>query len=345
METRNIIVIGASAGGFEAIQTLVAGLPRDLPASIFIVWHMGPEVTGILPHVLNKYDTLPASNAVDGEAIQSGRIYVAPPDRHLLLEDGHIRTSRGPKENRFRPAVDPLFRSAAEAYGPRVIGIILSGALDDGTSGLWTIKNRGGLAIVQHPRDSAVPSMPESALREVEVDYSIPVADMPRLLARLCSESPSSIKTAIAMDDNQQIKQEIRIAMLDGDSGGVVQQFGELSPYACPECHGVLSALRDGGRVRFRCHTGHAYSSDSLLASITESIDDSLWGAIRGIEESMMLLNGIGDHYAARNDTHLAAKYFQKAKDAEARLKLLKEVVMSNEQLSIERVAAGEETS
>ncbi len=160
MNTRNIIVIGASAGGFEALKKLVAGLPTDFSASIFVVWHMSPDVRGVLPQVLNRSKTVFAANAADGEAIEPNRIYVAPPDRHLLVERGIVRVKRGPKENRFRPAVDPLFRSAAYAYGTRVIGVVLSGALDDGTAGLWTIKQRGGLAVVQDPFDAEVPSMP-----------------------------------------------------------------------------------------------------------------------------------------------------------------------------------------
>src|SRR3954468_6912449 len=171
MEKRNIVVIGASAGGFEAIKQLTATLPPDLDATIFIVWHMSPDIMGLLPQVINRQKTILASNAVDNEPIVSNRIYIAPPDHHLLLEEGVIRVTKGPKENRFRPAVDPLFRSAAYVYGTRVIGIVLSGALDDGSAGLWTIKSRGGLAIVQDPNDAEVSSMPEHALEAVEVDY------------------------------------------------------------------------------------------------------------------------------------------------------------------------------
>ena len=167
MKLRNIIVIGASAGGFEVLKKLVADLPADFAASIFVVWHMSPDVRGVLPQVLNRAGTVPAAHAVDGESIEPNRIYVAPPDHHLLIEKGTVRVTRGPKENRFRPAVDPLFRSAAYAYNNRVIGVILSGALDDGTAGLWTIKRRGGVAVVQDPFDAEVPSMPDNALREV----------------------------------------------------------------------------------------------------------------------------------------------------------------------------------
>lgn len=345
MGTQNIIVIGASAGGFEAIQTLVAGLPKNLPASIFIVWHMSADVIGIMPHVLNKLNTLPAANAIDGEAIVEGRIYVAPPDRHLMVENGLVRITRGPKENRFRPAVDPLFRSAANVYGPRVIGIILSGALDDGTSGLWAVKECGGLAVVQHPDDAAVSSMPESALREVKVDYTVPVADMPALLERLCTSAtpPSPEKKQPTMVNNDLLQAEVRLALLSPGGLSMISQYGELSQYACPECHGVLTALKDGGRVRFRCHTGHAYSTDSLLASLTTNIDDSIWNAIRGIEESIMLLNHIGDHIAETNQAHNAAKYFQKSSAALQRLQVLKDMLQGTEVLTIAQIAKEEE--
>ena len=225
------------------------------------------------------------ANARDKEPILLNRIYVAPPDRHLLLEENRVRVTRGPKENRFRPAVDPLFRSAAYVYGPRVIGIVLSGALDDGTSGLWTIKEHGGTAIVQDPEDAAVASMPENALKQVAVDYRVPVAEMADLLVKLCAADIPAQKKTVVEEQDQRMGEEIRIALQDDSSTQNILQFGELTPYACPECHGVLAAIMEGGRMRFRCHTGHAYSSDSLLLAITEKIDDSLWNVIRGVEE------------------------------------------------------------
>lgn len=188
MELRNIIVMGASAGGIEALKIIVGHLPADLNAAIFIVWHMAPESNGILPTILNHLNTLPALQAIDGEPIEAGRIYVAPPDRHLLLEKNRVRVTAGPKENRFRPAIDPLFRSAAFAHGPRVIGVVLSGALDDGTTGLWTIKQWGGVAIVQDPVDAIVSSMPENALKAVQVDYTVPAEAIASLLVQLAGE-------------------------------------------------------------------------------------------------------------------------------------------------------------
>jgi len=283
---------------------------------------------------------MPASNAYDGEVFETGHIYVAPPDRHMLLEGDHIRITRGPKENRFRPAVDPLFRSAAFAHSERVIGIILSGALDDGTSGLWIVKSRGGIAIVQDPADAAVRSMPESASRAVAVDYSIPMSQMPALLERLCSNTtrPQQLKVDAANEADRLADVEIRTAIEGGSVAREIMQHGQLSPYACPECHGVLTALKEGGSIRYRCHTGHAYSTDALLSGITRSVDDGLWSAIRGTEECMMLLNHLGDHSAEQNDTRLAARFFRKAAEADDRLKLLKGLVMKNEALSADRI-------
>jgi two-component system, chemotaxis family, protein-glutamate methylesterase/glutaminase len=335
-----LVVIGASAGGFEALKRLVRGLPPDFPAALFVVWHMSPDIRGVLPQVLSRENTIHAAHAYDGEAIEPNRIYVAPPDRHLLVEKGRVRVTKGPKENRFRPAVDPLFRSAAYAYGRRVVAVVLSGALDDGTAGLWTVKHRGGVAVVQDPLDAEVPSMPENALREVAVDYTVPVAEMADLLVRL-SREPVAETAEVAMpseQENEKTEIEIRVAAEDGAFELGIMKFGALTPYTCPDCHGVLSSLKDGGPTRFRCHTGHAYSADSLLSTITENVEDSLYSAIRGVEESVMLLNHIGDHLAEANQTKLAAVYFRKAKEAEARTALVRQVALSHEQLSLDRL-------
>lgn len=328
---RDVIVIGASAGGFEVLKKLVSGLPPDIPASIFIVWHMSPNIRGVLPQVLNRENTIYAAHAYDNEPITQNRIYVAPPDRHLLVERGRVRITRGPKENRFRPAIDPLFRSAAYAYGPKVIGVILSGALDDGTAGLWTVKHHGGLAVVQDPNDAEVPSMPENAIREVAVDYTVPVAEMAGLLVHL---SRSEAAAEAPMQDDERTAMEIRIAAQDRALDMGVKVFGELTPFTCPDCHGVLFSLKDGNRSRFRCHTGHAFSADSLLATLTETIEESLWGAVRGVQESVMLLNHMGDHFAEANETRLAALYFKKAQEAERRAELVRQAVMQHEPLS-----------
>jgi two-component system chemotaxis response regulator CheB len=333
---KRIIVIGASAGGFDVIRTLIAGLPADLEAAVLIVWHMSPDVHGIMPEVLNREHTLPATHAVDGETLLPRHVYVAPPDHHLLVDKDMVRVTRGPKENRFRPAIDPLFRSAALAYGPGVIGVICSGALDDGTAGLWTIKQYGGIVIAQDPAEAQVPSMPESAISAVAVDYILPAAGIASVLTKLITEPLQATRQTPAW--NKRVQGEIDIAMENAHQSRNVYQEGELSPYTCPECHGVLSTLLEGGRMRFRCHTGHAFSADSLLSNIGENIESNLWAAIRSIQESVMLLNHMGDHFAEANETHLAGLYFKKAKEADIRMSLVRRAVMNHEQLSVNHI-------
>src|ERR1044071_4313423 len=209
MPKRDIIVIGASSGGIEALRVLVGDLPKDFAASIFIVVHMGPGSPGILHQILNRAGNVKAIDPSDGQEIQPGRIYVAPPDRHLILARGKICLTRGPKENRFRPAVDPLFRSAAQVYGPRVIGVILSGGLDDGTAGLWTLKRLGGMAIVQDPLEALAPSMPASAMRQVKVDYCLAIAEIAPQLVHLTG-TPIEEKGEYEVPKEMEI--EVRIA-------------------------------------------------------------------------------------------------------------------------------------
>jgi len=328
--TQRIIVIGASAGGFEAFKKIIHGLPANFDASIFIVWHMSPDIRSILPQVLNQQNSIEAAHAYNHEKIKPNRIYVAPPDHHMLIEDGEVLITHGPKENRFRPAVDPLFRSAAYAYGNRVIGIVLSGALDDGTAGLWTVKHYGGIAIVQDPTDAEVPSMPENAIRDVQIDYCVGVSELPQLLVRLVKEPLT--ENANVMKDKQ-TKKEIDIAA-EENALAAVMQFGELTPYTCPECHGVLSKLRNENIVRYRCHTGHAYSADALMAALTEKVEDGLYNAIRGMDEAIMLLNHMGDHFAEVNQPKAAALYFKKAKEAEERSQWVRKAALSHEQLN-----------
>jgi two-component system, chemotaxis family, protein-glutamate methylesterase/glutaminase len=338
-EIKRVIVIGASAGGFEAFKKIIADLPADFETPIFIVWHMSPDVRGVLPAVLNRLNTIHAAHAEDSENIEANRIYIAPPDHHLLLEDGQVRVTHGPKENRFRPAVDPLFRSAAYTYGTGVIGIVLSGSLDDGTAGLWTIKHYGGTAIAQDPEEAEFPSMPESAIREVNTDYVVPIAEIAPLLVKLSKED---ISTKQRPADDEKAQMEIAIAREEGSLEKSVFKLGEYSAYACPECHGVLTKIMDGNVTRFRCHTGHAYSTDTLLAAISEKIEDSLYNAIRGFDESILLLNHIGDHLAEINQPKLAATYFKKAKDAGQRVEIIRQSVLQTEHLSKDELAGSE---
>lgn len=332
---QRIIVMGASTGGFEAYKTIIKNLPPDFNASIFIVWHMSPNIRGVLPAVLNNINIIYAAHAFDKEPIEPNRIYIAPPDHHLLVEEGRVRITHGPKENRFRPAVDPLFRSAAYAYGNRVIGVILSGALDDGTAGLWRVKYNGGIAIVQDPNDAEVSAMPENALREVNVDFAVPVAEIPGLLVELSKEKITA-NAKVMKDEKTKIEIDIAAEKNAFEEGSL--DLGELSPFTCPECHGVLTKIIEGNLARFRCHTGHAFSADTLMATLTEKIEESMYSAIRGMDEIILLLNHIGDHYAEANNPKLAAVYFKKAREAEERSNLIRKTVLRHEQLSNDKL-------
>lgn len=183
-----VVVIGASAGGVQALKELIRGLPADFPGAVFVVLHLSPNGTSFLPDILSRAGLLDAEHPPDGTKIETGHIYVAPPDRHLVIEDSRAELTAAPKENRHRPAVDPLFRSAALAYGSKVVGVILTGTLDDGTAGLWEVKKRGGIAVVQDPSEARYPGMPRSAIQNVDVDYVVPLSEMATLLVSLCSQ-------------------------------------------------------------------------------------------------------------------------------------------------------------
>lgn len=292
---KRLVVIGGSSGGLDVIRSIATALPADFPAAVCVVLHVGPDSPGILDTIIGRSATLPTAQAATGMRLEEGRIYVAPPDHHLLVEPGLLRITKGPKENRFRPAIDPLFRSAAQVYGPAVIGVVVSGSLDDGTAGLWTIKRLGGTAIVQDPEQASFPSMPRSAAETVDVDYVVPAAEIAPLLVRLAESAPET-RGGVAVPDDVNI--EVNIAREQNALSAGVQRIARPSSYACPDCHGVLLRLEDAHPLRFRCHTGHAYSAASLVAAINDEIEDALWSAMRTLEEGGMLL----DELAQRSD-------------------------------------------
>jgi two-component system chemotaxis response regulator CheB len=277
MASRDLIVVGASAGGVEALQRLVAALPAALPAALLVVVHVPPRSPGLLGEILDRAGPLPAALAAGGEAIRPGRIYVAPPDRHLLVaRDDRVALSRGPRENRARPAIDALFRSAAAVGGPRVIGVILTGYLDDGAAGLQAIQAAGGLTVVQDPADAAAPEMPGNALAAVAADHVRPLAELPPLLAELCREPLPAMVQACGVE-----------APRSGpESGGRTMEATRLT---CPDCGGVLSEEATGAGRRYVCYLGHAYSPHTLDDAQAESVEDALWHAVRRLEEQAML--------------------------------------------------------
>ena len=275
------MVIGTSSGGVEALRRLAGDLPPELPAALFVVMHVPEWAPSVLPDILSRAGPLKAVHPEDGDRIEKGRIYVAPPDFHLLGERGRVRLTRGPKENRHRPAVDPLFRTAAVAYGPRVVGVVLSGTLNDGTAGLQAVKQRGGVAVVQDPGDALFSGMPESALEYVGADHCLPMEKIAPLLVRLSGEAAKE-EGAYPVPDDMEL--ESRIAGLDPTAIDSDERPGELSRFTCPESSGPLYELQSGDLVRFRCRVGHAFTAESILYDRFEELEKALYAALNTLE-------------------------------------------------------------
>jgi two-component system, chemotaxis family, protein-glutamate methylesterase/glutaminase len=339
MARKDIVVIGASAGGLEAVLSLVGCVPQDLPASLFLVLHQSPGWKSALPQLLAKAGPLRAGHPADGEPIEPGRIYVAPNDHHMLLEAGCVRITRGPRENRFRPAVDPLFRSAAYIYGPRTVGVVLSGALDDGTSGLYTVKLRGGTAIVQEPSDATVSAMPLNALQHTEADYILPAADIGELLERVVRE-PAPQARRVPPGEDEKTLHEIRIAQGRTEAGQDFTRFGTLTPFTCPECRGVLTRVNEGRIARFRCHTGHALSRETLLSAIARNVEDSLYDAVRALDEAAMLLEDLAADFAREGHGEAAARSLALARVTRERSRPVRDAATGSEALDPDSLEA-----
>jgi two-component system chemotaxis response regulator CheB len=326
-----IVAIGGSAGALEATRAMCGALPFDFPAPILVVLHTAAHSPGVVGDILDRAGPLRAANATDHERICRGRIYVAPPDFHLLVEPGLLRLAKGPKENRFRPAIDPLFRSVAQVYGPRATGVLLSGHLDDGTAGLWTIKQLGGHTIVQDPREAEYVSMPESAIRHVRPDEVLSTSEIPAALIE---------RTAAAFAPEPQaavpgLDVEVQIAKEHSPMKAGIFDLGTPSTIACPECHGVLLRIKEGDRDRFRCHTGHAYSLDSLLADMRERAEDAQWSAVRAMQERVMLLRHAATHLA--HDAGAAAALLTQADTEQRRADSLRRIIQPDRESEVPR--------
>ncbi len=317
----DIVVIGGSSGALEGLRTLVAGLPKDLAASLFVVIHTAPDAPGFLDRILGRASRLPVRYAVDGEPIELGHIYLAPPDRHLLLRQDVLRVTRGPRENRFRPAIDPLFRTAAtEFHG--AIGIILSGGQDDGAAGLAMIKRSGGIAMVQDPAEALQSSMPEAALRHVAADYVLSAKDMPAVLAGLVRERLAQRKPTMKAKPRRDVAEAGAHDIHHAD------RLGPPSPFTCPDCGGTLWQSQDGDLVQFQCHVGHRYSGDSLSSAQADALDTALWSALRALEESAELRRRMARHAEDRGMPLIADSYHEQAIESEQRAATIRRLLM-----------------
>jgi len=327
MPTQYIVVIGASAGGIEALGEVVAGLPLDIDAAIFVVQHMASSLESHLPKILQRRTSLPVSSAIDRDEIRRGSVYVAPPDYHLLVDRKQMFLSHGPRENRVRPAVDPLFRSAALSWGRQAIGVILSGSLDDGTSGLLAIKKAGGRSIVQDPSTAVTPDMPQSALDYVEIDHCKPLREIGPLLGQLTSEPvPSEANREPNDFDHAILAREVEIMTRETGDIATAVELGELVPASCPDCGGPMWEI-DEAVPRFRCHTGHAYTARHLAAGLQEAEEQSLWVALRVMEERVRMLRRLAKQDSRRGHKLAAESFEQKAAEADEHVRRLRSLL------------------
>jgi two-component system, chemotaxis family, protein-glutamate methylesterase/glutaminase len=324
--SRDVVVVGASAGGVEALKELVGRLPADLPATVLVVLHIPASGSNALAAILDRAGALQARQAEHGEPLAYGTVRVAPPDRHLLVVEDRLALSLGPRENGHRPAVDVLFRSAARAAGPRCIGVVLSGALDDGSAGMVAVRQRGGIGVVQDPQEALQAGMPTSAIDSADPEHVLSVAEIAALLPRLVGEEVPDdfgggatdlieVETAMAQFD---------MSLIDGD-----EHPGQPAGFSCPDCSGALWSIEEGGFLRFRCRVGHAWSAESLLAQQSEALESALWMALRSLEEKAALSRDLGRRAESDDRALSAARFTGLAEEASSAARLIRELLLA----------------
>jgi two-component system, chemotaxis family, protein-glutamate methylesterase/glutaminase len=322
-----IVVIGASAGGVESITYLASQFPPDIDAAVFVVLHLPHNATSYMPQILTRAGDLKAVHPEADAPVTKGMIYVAPPDKHLLVRDGRVVTVSGPRENGHRPAIDPLFRSAAESYNENVIGIILSGNLDDGTAGLAAVKSRGGVAIVQNPDETLFRGMPTSAIENVNVDHVLPLERIVPTILKLIDEGAPT-KEAFVEKKNDDLEIEVRNAELDPSLSESDNQPGEPSGFSCPECNGGLWEVVEGKLVRYRCRVGHAYSAESLLSASGSAVEAALWAALRALEENSAFSRRLARRAHSLEQRRSADRFLGQAKKAAEHAVVLRRILL-----------------
>jgi len=312
MSDHAIIVIGASAGGVEAVRELLANIPPDIGSAIFVVIHTSPDGPGLLPDLLNRVSKSPVITAVDNGPLLPGRVYVPPLDKHLIVDRDVVRVQRGPTENNHRPSIDPLFRSAAKAYGPRVIGVVLTGFLDDGAAGLAVIKRFGGSAVVQDPEEALARSMPEAAIAAAHPDFVVRLAEMPEILLRLSETSRSNVLPFAPPEK--------------------AERTGTPSAYVCPECKGTLWEVYDGEALRFHCRVGHNFSAESMMRSHDTAVERALWEALRALDERADLTRRLAKKAKERNHAIAEVRFRQKTEFAKQNAEVLRRVLLNGDE-------------
>ena len=330
---RKVVVIGASAGGTQALIDLVKNLPGSTGATYLVVQHVPPQTSSNLAEVLRHYANISIVPAEHGVTIEPDTMYCAVSDRHLLVEDDKLVVTKGPKENRFRPSVDALFRSAAYHYRANTIGVVLSGALNDGTSGMWAIKRMKGTSIIQLRSEARFDSMPASVAQYTEVDHELPVAQIGPAIADLINAEISMHQQdkTVQPDTERFLEAEINIAKGGNALRSGVLDHGQFSPLACPDCHGAMTEYREGKLRRFRCHTGHSHTAETLLTGIDENIEKSMWEVMRGLEESQLLLNHMAELHGADGDNTAAGSYKNRAGHLAKSAQIVKSAILNQE--------------
>ncbi len=317
------IVIGASAGGLNALKEIVSQLPPDIDASVFIVLHLSRKgISDYLAHSLQLSTLLPCVVAEDATPIEKGVVYVAPPNFHLLIKAGNCILGRGPEENRWRPSIDVLFRSAAVAYGTRVIGVVLSGMLDDGTAGMNAIRACGGTSIVQDPNEAEYPDMPLAVLNNMQVDHCTSLGEMGNLLTTLTNQKPADpVPVPLELRTESEISERVMVGISS------VSKIGEQSIFNCPDCGGGLWRIKDKKSEHYRCHIGHAYSERDLLTKQAEMVESSLWVAVRIMEERKNLIRKIESDVANKGFKRIASDHSDRAEELEGHIEQLKKLI------------------
>jgi two-component system chemotaxis response regulator CheB len=323
-----VVAVGASAGGVEALTTLAGGLPEDLDAAVCVVLHLPAAAESRLAHILSRAGPLPAVQARGGERLVSGRIYVAPPDRHLAVRGSHVLVTRGPHENGLRPSIDVLFRSAAVSYGRRAVAVVLSGTRDDGVSGASAVGARGGCVFVQEPADSLFASLPEHTVERDHPDRILPVAQLASAVAAAVGRLSEEVN--VSENGDGEMRLETEYATLDADALERDAPPGESTVYACPACGGVLWEIDDGELPRFRCRVGHAYSAEGTVEAQGESVEAALWTALRALQERAQLTERIASRVGAAGAKQSQARFEEFARDAHEQADVIRRLLAGN---------------
>ena len=329
MANRDILALGASAGGFEALRFLAGEFSPDFPASILMVIHLSSQFRSTLDAILTQAGPLQATFAVDGEKLKRGHIYIAPPARHLLVESEELRLGLGPRENNARPALDPLFRSAALCCGARAIGAVLTGTLGDGAAGLLALKQSGGITVVQDPSDAAYPEMPTTALTRLQPDHVVGLAGMPALFEKLVRQ-PEGQPVPVA----GAIEYEVEIARGGRGSMNEMDRIGRRSVLACPDCHGVMWEIDEGELVRYRCHVGHAYLAEIMSLALDDNLRRAVGSALRALDERISLARNLEKQASGSGRTQIAESWAEKAREFEREAKVIRDSIRRTDEIA-----------